>query len=175
MSITIEERSWIAEQLESGQTPDAVTDALVHRRARADVDEVVRFLDSAEQGHRREMEHAYYAILAPQPEPTLTEDAAGVQTLTYPPRQEYMVLVANLAAFCKEHGLDLKKMEQVVAGRLQDYKGWASAGNNGNYFCRSYGYMPAPTAEIRPAEKQIGGPRKRFLPATPLIDWSPKK
>lgn len=53
--------------------------------------------------------------------------AASVKTYELLDPSGHPVIVTNMAAFCREHGLERSQMSEVTRGHKRSYKGWRSA------------------------------------------------
>jgi hypothetical protein len=111
MVIPHDERTYILTLHEQGRTPEYIAQALIERRALAEVIGVLQ--DRAAHTRSKEQEQAatHYVYLAPR-----TPDSEA--------RQPVRVYLHDLPAFCAAHGLKQDRMEQVARGEIDEHRGW---------------------------------------------------
>jgi hypothetical protein len=132
--VKYEEQQYVISLLSAGTSVDDAAEALVMRRAVAEVVRVAQDMQTQagyaqEAAQRRAQWH--YTLYAPEKPPVKIKSGGRVsggatETDLYQrqARQAYKVLVDDLPAFCKDQKLDLAAMTEVVNGKRWEHKGW---------------------------------------------------
>lgn len=175
-----EERQYIAGLLAAGQKPDSIAHALLMRRALSEVEQVAQEIETTNRRMAEELDRIFYTIHGPQPGPVLVSKSKDVETYATPARQEYVVRCKDFAAFCKEMGLPLKPMTEVVEGRRRDVKDYICVWS-GRHDDRGRSWVdPAPENARRAvvqAEEAKGPVRRKsaYTPTPDRIEYKPSR
>jgi hypothetical protein len=190
-----DERQYVLSLLQAGQSTEYAAEALVLRRAVAEVEEVAAYavrLDRAQEANALRMSLYYYTLYAPQEKAVKVRDGARLGDGTVeaelwqrPGRQAYKVLVSDFPAFCKERRLNLDAMTELVKGKRWDVNGWQCVwsgdqldrGQQGDPPMRASQEDSVASLTRRRAEDAVRPPRKAesaYSPPPPAIAWTPR-
>jgi hypothetical protein len=117
--------------------------------------------------------------LAPLPKnarPIPVSEGDHVIYFKEPQRQPYKVLVQDMEAFCKEWGLDRKKMEALGEGEISAHRGWERLPFG---VLGVYGESGRPYVAPKPIDPEVAQPKKEAITvyhyAPEAITYTPKE
>jgi hypothetical protein len=174
-----EERQFIIGKLTAGQKPDSIAHDLLMMGALEEVERVAQDMAEAEARQKWSREQSCYVIMGPQPKPEIIDKRPGVEVYQTPARQEYRVKVIDFAAFCKEMGLNLAQMTEVVEGKRRDVQDYRCVWTGGNFDMGRAWVDSAPRLNAEQAQRQRreqeGTWKKQsvYSPVPPVIEWTP--
>jgi hypothetical protein len=187
-----DEQQYVRGLLEAGQSIEDAAEALVMRRAIAEVEKIKQGMVNAagwaqEEAQRRSQ--WYYTLYAPREKPVKIKEGQRMPDGTIPERdlwqqpgrQAYKVLVTDLPAFCKSHKLNLEAMTELVKGKRWEVNGWQCVWSGDQLDKGRQGSPPndkvdQAAREYRKAQDELKTPRKQesvYTPAPPMVVWSP--
>jgi hypothetical protein len=175
-----DDRQFIMSQLSAGKKKESVAHDLLMRRALEEVESVEKDVAQTEARQQWSREQSYYTLLGPTPAPVKIKEEKGQELWQQPGRQQYKVRLMNFAAFCKEIGLPLTKMQEMVEGKHRDVQGWSCIWTGGSFDTGRAWMDPTPqlrTEESMRAVAKAEPPTRRvmsvYTPTAPVIDWKP--
>jgi hypothetical protein len=177
------ERSFITALLSEGKSVEDAAEALVMKRAIAEVERVANDIAYSEAHNRWVLGLRFVTLYSPQPEPVLVGKEKGVEMWQTPARQEYKVKVLDLPAFAQEMKLNLRDLQAVTEGKRRDVKGFICIPSGATMDVGEAWTDPNPERIGREARqaaeaKEAQNPRKvksAYTPSAPVIEWTPKR